>query len=327
MSLTEELKDRQSPVRQFMIDHFPNTTPTIAYRNQWLRLEPTLLPTKKLPYSTLGMALTYRIYFYFRHICLRFVVTGSGERKPVDIEPWKELKTQVEKTRDQGYQLPPNDVVEEFFSNLQEVLERVCPVGQSLELPEERIIGQYCIVLALFEEIVQARERALLTSPLVVPRLKKTVSALLSIAKPHWIEDLSRLSAIFYRECKDLLSRPTLVKPPLEGGIAILGAKPDLVVDNNLLIEIKSTIYPKLDRLWLYQLIGYRLLDVSDSYGIRNVGIYMARQGYLCQWRLPELLTDLSGRKAPSIRQLSKEFVRVARRAIEQRYQIHKFHG
>lgn len=129
----------------------------------------------------------------------------------------------------------------------------------------------------------------------------------------------------FYRECKDLLSRPTLVKPPLEGGITILGAKPDLLVDD-LLIDIKSTIHPKIDRLWLYQLLGYRFLDVADSYGIRDVAIYMARQDHLCQWTLSALVTELSRRKTPSIRQLSKEFVRVARMAVEQRYQIHKFH-
>lgn len=149
MSLTEELKDPQSPVRQFMVDYFPNTSSIVACTNDWLEFQPPVLPSKKLPYSTLGMALTYRIYFYFRHICLRFVRTGSGERKPVDIEPWKELWRQVEQVRDEGYQLPPKAVVEQFFSNLQEVLDKLRPIGRGLKLPEEKIIARYGVVLFL----------------------------------------------------------------------------------------------------------------------------------------------------------------------------------
>ncbi|MET7457678.1 hypothetical protein ABZT03_38680 [Streptomyces sp. NPDC005574] len=41
------------------------------------------------------------------------------------------------------------------------------------------------------------------------------------------------------------------------------------------------------------QLAGYLLLDYDDRYHIREVGLYLARQGALIRWTVPEVLTML----------------------------------
>jgi len=72
------------------------------------------------------------------------------------------------------------------------------------------------------------------------------------------------------------------------------GADADLVVDH-CLIEIKATIRPKLSASWLYQLLGYALLDYSDRYEIHAVAIYFARQKKMLRWSLGSLIYELAG--------------------------------
>ena len=51
------------------------------------------------------------------------------------------------------------------------------------------------------------------------------------------------------------------------------------------------------------QLAGYLLLDSPSEYGIRKVGLYLARQGAIIDWVVPEFL-DLLGATAtlPTLR-------------------------
>jgi hypothetical protein len=50
-----------------------------------------------------------------------------------------------------------------------------------------------------------------------------------------------------------------------------------------------------VQRPWLYQVVGYALLDFGGSLRITGVGFYLARQGVFVRWPLQQLLERLSG--------------------------------
>ena len=60
------------------------------------------------------------------------------------------------------------------------------------------------------------------------------------------------------------------------------------------LVEIKATIRPRPEKTWVYQLIGYALLDYGDQWGFSDVAFYFPRQGILVKWNLVELLRRMS---------------------------------
>jgi len=83
----------------------------------------------------------------------------------------------------------------------------------------------------------------------------------------------------------------------------------DVIVGDTLL-DVKTVITLRdRDRIawWLYQLLGYAWLDsTADLYAIRNVGLYLARQGVLVTWPLDyfeQTLVDLPGCVPPARRE------------------------
>jgi hypothetical protein len=72
------------------------------------------------------------------------------------------------------------------------------------------------------------------------------------------------------------------------------GADADVIIDGTLL-ELKTVRTPVLNKITVWQILGYLLADTTDRAQIREVGWYFSRHGYL--WRLPveELLARLHG--------------------------------
>jgi hypothetical protein len=75
------------------------------------------------------------------------------------------------------------------------------------------------------------------------------------------------------------------------------------IIAAGLLIDVKTgagskrkdgSRYNGLDKQTLYQLLGYLLFDFSDTYGIREVGLYAARYGQLTTWPVVDLLQELA---------------------------------
>lgn len=91
--------------------------------------------------------------------------------------------------------------------------------------------------------------------------------------------------------------------PEFEGSRDIGGADADFIL-GGLLLDCKATIMPrKLGADEVSQLAGYLLLDYPNEYGIREVGLYLSRQGTVISWTVPEFL-DLLGATAslPTLR-------------------------
>jgi hypothetical protein len=201
--------------------------------------------------------------------------------------------------------LYPPKLIKAFFDSLDVTLKTIHPTGRRLEREEERILARYCFVLGLFEEVY--RSSRYLDSPLMVPAPKKSIDELLAIPEDVWIEDLCALSWLFYDKHSHLLSLPFTLNPAFIGSNDVGRADADLIV-NGCLIEIKSTIGPKLDAKHLRQLVGYLLLDYDDAYHIESVGIYMARQGELFTWPIADFICQLTGDSTASVTQLRQEF-------------------
>lgn len=208
----------------------------------------------------------------------------------------------------------PADLIKQFFPSLDEVLAQLDPTGARLERPEEEELGKYCVVLALFEEVFRAGARP--ASPLFLGADKTTVSDLLSIAETHWVDDLCTLSWMFYERCSELFSLPAVLNPAFEGSRDVGGADADLILDG-CLIDFKAMINPRVENLWLYQLLGYVFLDYCNRYQIDEVGIYLARQGVFLRWSLSELLNRLVGGVAPPLEKIRGEFQQVVK-ALQQ---------
>lgn len=82
----------------------------------------------------------------------------------------------------------------------------------------------------------------------------------------------------------------------------------DLVV-GNCLLDVKATVRPEqLDPVMLLQLLGYALLDLSDLYGIRRVGLYLARQARMAVWELATLVPDMVDQDGALRRDVKEKF-------------------
>ena len=96
-----------------------------------------------------------------------------------------------------------------------------------------------------------------------------------------------------------LLVHTAVLNPTFAGSAHVQGADADMIL-NTCLMEIKTTVKAQRKGEWVYQLLGYVLLDYADQYGIQDVAIYMARQGVVLRWSLDALLTCMS-KDTPSL--------------------------
>lgn len=336
MSLTSELKNPSSSLSRFMDKQFPNTGTFVQEVGRELAGVNTLRPTANLPYSTIGMALDYRIRYCFAITPHQNLVAYSGARKwagelitnkgmleevTVDLMGNSDQERIAFSTKiladgasaTSWWSLPAGahpvspGLIDNFFASLDDTLRELGPTGRRLEHAQEELLARYCVVLALFEAMSRAGPN--INSPLY-QREYYTIPDLLALPETHWIEDLCAMTWLFQDRFSELLSHPVVLNPTFDGSVDVGGADADLILDN-CLIDIKATVNPHRNQtFWLYQLLGYTLLDYDDHYQLREVGIYLARQGTLLKWPLEELVYSLAGRKPLPITDLRESFQR-----------------
>jgi hypothetical protein len=105
------------------------------------------------------------------------------------------------------------------------------------------------------------------------------------------------------------------------GGSADLKADADLIA-GGMLVDFKAgqggkpradgTRAASLGRTDIDQLLGYVLMDYSDSYRLHTIGIYAVRFGYLAAWPLAELGQRM-GAASVDLPKLRAEFAQVLR--------------
>ena len=321
MSLSSHLKDRTSPIGQFIKQRFAQTIRLTKSANQQLRSADTIRPVQansSYPYPIIGTAIDYRIRYAFAITPYQQLVAWEGAQlltvKPfqseVDIPvDWDDLVgiplTLTGLTTGVAQGPYPLALIRAFFHDLESTVNTIQPMGRLLELNNERTLNRYCIVLSLFEQVY--RSNAYVQGPLMQPMAKHTVEELLAIPQDSWVDDLGELFIRFYHRQNSLLSKPYTLNPTFTGSVYVGGADADLVVDR-CLIDIKTSTIPQIKAEYLYQLAGYLLLDFDDTLHLNSVGIYMARQGVLLPWTVPEFLRELTGDSTISLASLRLEF-------------------
>ncbi len=298
MSIIAALRDPESFVRQFMSEQFPYTRSVVRAANSELKEADTIRPAEPVGWATVGAAADQRIQFYLGNPSghlrdQRRGVQGGAFLLQQDVGlnlRWIGISLE------EG-QSVLGSVVPDFFSKLEEVISRSRQSSVGLGEDDEDLLCRCCVVLTMFEQM----GRLMLTPQtlFINPTPAKSVEELLSRIPESWVEDLRNISLAFRESQKDFISEANKVTfaPVFPGGSVVNGkSEADLLVDG-LLMEIKTTVAPKIKSEMIYQLLGYTLLDRADEYRIRRVGVYMARQARLVSWELSELLSALGCEK------------------------------
>ena len=71
------------------------------------------------------------------------------------------------------------------------------------------------------------------------------------------------------------------------------GADADLIEykqDGNNLIDIKTTKHNRLERTWIYQLMGYVALDKNNEHNLKHISIYLPRQNIALEYDVEDVL-------------------------------------
>ncbi|QNE18307.1 hypothetical protein F1D05_10890 [Kribbella qitaiheensis] len=176
-----------------------------------------------------------------------------------------------------------------------------------------------CYALALLTELVRISTAT--GSRLMQLDRRSSVDDLLKLANEDEVLDLIALHDL----AKDKLI-PQLPAGPVVTGMTFDGSKHlhadgDLIA-GGLLVDFKAgqggkpradgTRAAQLTPQDLYQLLGYTLMDYSDRYEIRAVGIYAARFGYLSTWSVDSLLDAMAGHQV-ELAAARREFAEVLR--------------
>ncbi len=290
MSLTSHLRDKNSPVRKFILESSPH-----------LAVAGTRGEEGRTAASTLG----------FDEVMAHDLVLSN----PGTAEEWRSLAGTAGTAFDYRVRMmlspfePTNTAAADglrYLSSLEstEALYRQFSILlEGFELAEQFMVSgddadldRAAVLLAWCENIYRIGVTALTGS------LGELVDASESGA-----ELVSKIPALLLADIKALRtgSAPQIKvwqqqvvagerlesNPELEGSQYVGGADADWLISTTL-IDCKTT--KRLDRPWiresLFQLLGYALLDFDDYLGIRNVAIWLPRRRLFQTWSLDALL-------------------------------------
>lgn len=217
---------------------------------------------------------------------------------------------------------PDEPVLSEFFARLLGYLREHAPAGQLGGRGVEAGLARACAVLSGWED---AYRSATLPAELLAlhQRGGYTVEQLRAAIPEHHVSELVALAEQMRTTgALEKLRRSAGDPPPGQplgtAGPVIVNhwADGDLITGRTLW-DVKTVVrVDHAERLarWLWQLLAYTWLDTADTWGIRSVGLYLARHGALISWPLTRFTaTILGGRPEAAVRE---EFLTVAARAV-----------
>lgn len=289
VSLTRLLEERHGPVREFFERRLPDQT---SFRARWRAAgPPSILPRdERPPWGQLGAAFDYRMRYFVAATPPNELAAAAGAghlavaHHPGPLGAISEVQARID----------GHDPYRHVAWALDELVERTNPIGTVLASDDERLLCRLCYLLALYEALVRSPQ-ARATSPLLELAPDVDLDTQLALVEDVWVDDVVALAHGFAAVGAPVLcGRARVVPNPTFPAEPRLNADADLLVDE-LLLEIKATSQAAPRRDWLYQLLGYALLDYDDRYGIEQVGFYLARVPALITWPLDELLAELAG--------------------------------
>lgn len=323
MSLTSHLSNPRDPVRAWIDARFPDIGALVADSRRSLRDATTVCAIDGRPPTTSGMAIDYRIRYAFAVTPPTGLIAYAGAADVLsnillEIDPEHPALWRMSPGTGIGAQqavdplasgLPPNPV-SGFFARLADRIPVIAPVGRALDDAAERELSRYCFALGLFEEVGRIGTVAP-GSLLNAMGSTTTVDEFLGAIPDIWVEDLAQLAPLFLDGFGDRFGRPAVLNPAFAQSRAVGGADADLISDG-MLLEIKTTINPRIDGAWIRQLLGYLMLDTAGEFEITSLGLYLARQGRLLVWPLPDALDTIAGQPVdlPAVRLEFATFLR-----------------
>jgi hypothetical protein len=173
---------------------------------------------------------------------------------------------------------------------------------------EPGLLYRACWALALLTEVYRRGPGIAATGPLRrLPR--DSAGPLLEAAPDAGLDQLAALRPVMESALLPALTarRGLWATGPAFAGSQIMPGDADLIA-GGLLTELKTTARkPSLAVTDLWQILGYVLMDYADEYAITDVALFSARYGYLAQWNLGTLLTQLAQRPV-TVQALRAEF-------------------
>ena len=206
-------------------------------------------------------------------------------------------------------------------------IERHCPPGQLADTRgAEAGIARACWTLAGWEEAYRAGQQLSDdTAKLYRAPNTPTVESLLAAAPGHAVDELTDLAGQL--RTGGIIERlRAAAGDPAPGqrlGVAAPVFVPhwadgDLLVGDTLL-DCKTVVSlrdPAKVTTWLFQLLSYAWLDVTDHFHIRSVGLYFARHGVLVTWPLDELTDRLLAGGDAAASKTKEQWLALAARVI-----------
>ena len=191
--------------------------------------------------------------------------------------------------------VPEDPVVSGFFEALEEAVTEIAPHLRIPSEAEERTLARFCLTLSAFEAAYRAGPFAPWPPPHFGDILPGNVAELLALVPNDWVDDAAALGAEFVRRYSSWHGADAILNPSFAGSDHVGGADADLIVDG-CLWELRTTKKRKAQGIWLYQLLGYVLLDYDNEYAIDSVGFLLPRQKTHVSWPVHELIAELSRR-------------------------------
>ena len=139
MSLTSHLKDSKSPIKKFLEEQFLNTREVTGECAALLRDVGTIRPIDNVPYSTLGIALDYRLCYYFSVTPFSDLVAWHGAKR-ISNEPIWDVVEADSYAIGAGPNDPtlPMETIESFSTALTRSFSDCSPLGSNLVATKKR---------------------------------------------------------------------------------------------------------------------------------------------------------------------------------------------
>ena len=278
VSLTSHLGKADSPVRAFFAERLPLTRPVVNEGARVLRGDHTTAPLAAAAGVDPGRAGTAVDYM------VRFALA---------VKPCPARTSAHAGARMLGKRMSLSAMLA-----IDEALGFVEAVAAYRRVPTDKQwedLARISLMLATFEIVFRSG-----LPPVFIADLNSTPEGWRGwtniICVDTEVEDVAILGWAAAEDHRELRGRALICNPVFKQSRALGGADADLVTDQGLLIDLKSTSTTRVcSRTDLWQLCGYALADTDDTLGIKSVGLSALRWRTQTTWPLIGLLEQLAG--------------------------------
>lgn len=278
VSLTGHIGTPDSPVRAFFLERLPDTGPVVREAAAALRAGRASAPLAAASEVNPGRAGTAVDYL------LRFALSAEPCPRHASVHAGAGML---------GRRISPS-----ALSAVEEALSHVARVAAYRRTPTDAQwadLAQISLVLATFEAVYRSgMPPAIIAEMATAPTGWREWAAAICVEAE--VEDVAVVGWAAADDHRWLRGTALRCNPIFKQSRALGGADADLITDDGLLIDLKSTSTNRVcSRSDVWQLCGYALADTNDEFAIRSVGLSLLRWRSEVAWPLDELLAMLAG--------------------------------